>query len=106
MNWNKTIHRSRRKALKPARRRVAYAQLPKGCRELIDYLRRWLAQNIAANGLPFDVVLKSVIALHEAGHLTLVTDGDHVGLVPCVDGEPLPGGYDFETAHRNAGGQS
>jgi hypothetical protein len=88
--------------------RTPYHQLPEELRNVIDLARRHLAENLAAaDGLPFDQVLEAIIAGHEAGWLTLVERNGSIELVPCFqDGTIVEGSYDFETAHRNAGGRS
>ena len=92
----------------PPNQRTPYTRLPKGARKIVDYMRRHFAENLAAaNGMPLDQALEGVIHLHEAGYLTLVEKDGHIALVPCFkDGTVLEGSFDFETAHRNAGGRS
>jgi hypothetical protein len=85
----------------------AYDQLSEGERNIVDGLRRDLAENLAAaHGMPLDQALEGITTLHERGHLAMVTRNGRVALVPCLDGQPLDGGFDFEAPHRDAGGQS
>lgn len=90
------------------KQRTPYNRLPKGARKIIDYMRRHLAENLAAaNGMPVDQALAGITHLHEAGYLTLVEKDGRIELVPSFkDGTVLEGSFDFETAHRNVGGRS
>jgi hypothetical protein len=89
--------------------RAAYDALPRDARKLVDHLRRRFAAELAAaERLPLDQVLPGIIALHEAGFLTLVTNAEGgIGFVPSIDGVPLGDdiGIDFEAAHREVGGR-
>jgi hypothetical protein len=86
--------------LKPLTR-ADYNGLDSETRKLVDYARLSLAENLAAaSGRPLAETLQAIIQLHERGHLAMVLRGDQLTLVPCLDGEALPGSYDFSAGGR------
>jgi hypothetical protein len=89
-------HTRRRRDAQAPLTRARYDALSDDERKMVDAVRRHLAEALAkANSLPVKLALESIIALHERGHLTMVADGRGVMLVPCLNGKPLAGGFDF-----------
>jgi hypothetical protein len=64
--------------------RAHYEALPDDERKIVDYVRRCFAEALAKrSGFPLDEVLQSVIALHERGHLKMVSRDGRISLQPC-----------------------
>jgi hypothetical protein len=64
--------------------RAAYDALDEDTRKIVDFLRHGLAEALAKHsGFPLDEVLQSVIALHERGHLKMVSRDGRISLQPC-----------------------
>ena len=66
-------------------KREEYLRLSEDARNIVDAVRQAMASDLAeAVGMSVDEALKSVIQLHEHGHLKIVQKDDSIALVPCM----------------------